>query len=334
MARYVAEKVVSAIVTIFAASLLAFLILRAVPSNPARLIAGPFATDDVIKSIERQLDLDKPLPIQYLDYVANFLRGDWGFSYSAGEPVFRQIAERLPASVELAIFAFALAFVGALAVTVLASYSRSQLADGAIRLASFLCVGLPPFWISLILLVVFFEQLNWLPGPVGRGPEPSPIHTGLFTLDATLNGQWATLLADIQSLTLPSVALALAPMGYLIRLLRVNLLDVENEPFVTVLRAKGVRPLKVHFAHILPNAFIPTLTAGGLILAQLLGGSVLVESVFAWPGVGSLVMDGVLRQDYAVVQAFIMLSAAIYICVNLGVDVLYGYVDPRTRRSE
>jgi len=333
MFRFVSQKAVSAILTLLGASIIAFVILRAVPTNPARLIAGPFATDEVIAKIEASMGLNKPLLQQYLDYVVNFFRGDWGFSYSAGQPVIDQIAARLPASAELALYAFLFAFIGAVLVTVLVAFTRSRILDQVLRAFAFVFVGVPPFWIALIFLMVFFERLGWFPGPVGRGVPPGEIITGFYTIDFLLAGDVGGFLNALHTLALPAIALALGPMGYLVRLLRANLLDTGNEPFVTVLHSKGVAPLGIQFGHILPNAFLPTLTAGGLILAQLLGGSVLVERIFSWPGVGSLVIDGILRQDYAVVQAFIMLSALIYIVVNLLVDILYGVVDPRVRRS-
>lgn len=333
MINFLLARVGSAIVTIFGASVLAFLVLRAVPTNPARLIAGPFATEEVIAQVTASLGLDKPLPVQYFDYIVSFFSGDWGFSYSAGQPVLSQILQRLPASAELALYAFLFAFIGAVMITVVINYLRSVWLDRLLRLVSFVSVGVPPFWLALLFLMVFFEQLCWFPGPVGRGPAPEEIRTGLYTIDYLLAGNFSGFGTAFHYLALPSLALALGPFGYLVRLLRANMLDVVNEPFVTVLHAKGVAPITTHFRHILPNAFLPTLTAGGLILAQLLGGSVLVERIFAWPGIGTLVIDGILRQDYAVVQAFIMLSAIIYIGVNLLVDILYGYVDPRVRRS-
>lgn len=333
MINFLLARIGSAIVTIFGASVLAFLVLRAVPTNPARLIAGPFATEEVIAQVTASLGLDKPLPVQYFDYIVSFFSGDWGFSYSAGQPVLSQILQRLPASAELALYAFLFAFIGAVVITVAINYLRSVWLDRLLRLVSFISVGVPPFWLALLFLMVFFEQFGWFPGPVGRGPAPEEIRTGLYTIDYLLAGNFSGFGTAFHHLALPSLALALGPFGYLVRLLRANMLDVVNEPFVTVLHAKGVAPVTTHFRHILPNAFLPTLTAGGLILAQLLGGSVLVERIFAWPGIGTLVIDGILRQDYAVVQAFIMLSAIIYIGVNLLVDILYGYVDPRVRRS-
>lgn len=332
MGKFIIGRIGSAILTILGASIIAFVILRALPTDPARLIAGPFASNEVLNTVRSQMGLDKPLVIQYIDYIRNFFTGDWGFSYGAGKPVLPLIAERLPASIELALFAFVSAFAAAVLLTVLVSFSRSRLLDGILRALSFISVGVPPFWISLLLLMLFFERLGWFPGPVGRGPAPT-IVTGFYTVDYLLAGNLEGAANAIWHIVLPGIALALGSFGYLVRLLRANLLDVVHEPFVTVLHSKGVAPVNTHFRHILPNAFLPTLTAGGLILAQLIGGSVLVEQIFTWPGIGTLVIDGITRQDYAVVQSFILLSAIIYIVVNLGVDLLYGYVDPRVRRS-
>ncbi|MVA81434.1 ABC transporter permease subunit [Agrobacterium vitis] len=333
MLRFIMERIFSALLTLLGASLIAFIVLRAVPTNPARLIAGPFATDEVIRQVEAALGLNKPLYIQYADYIVGFVRGDWGFSYSAGQPVLQQIGQRLPASAELALYAFLFAFIGAIFLTVFSVFARSRWLDRLLRGSAFVFVGVPPFWIALLFLIVFSENLGWFPGPVGRGDAPPAVVTGLYSIDFLLAGDMSGFFGALHSLALPSVTLALGSLGYLIRLLRANLLDTANEPFVTVLHAKGVSGLAIAFGHVLPNAFLPTLTAGGLILAQLLGGSVLVERIYTWPGVGGLVIDGILRQDYAVVQAFILLSALIYIVVNFLVDILYGVVDPRVRRS-
>ncbi|GKY87731.1 ABC transporter permease [Sinisalibacter aestuarii] len=333
MGRFLAERLWSAVLTVLGASIIAFVVLRALPTDPARLIAGPFASEDVLAQVRAQMGLDKPLVTQYLDYIVNFFTGDWGFSYAAGKDVLPLVAERLPASGELALFAFTIAFSLAVLLTVLVSYSGSRVLDGLLRAASFVGVGVPPFWISLLFLMLFFETLGWFPGPVGRGPAPPHVITGFYTFDYLLAGDIRGALTALRHLALPGFALSLASFGYLIRLLRANLLDVVHEPFITVLHSKGVPAFSAHFRHILPNAFLPTITAGGLILAQLLGGSVLVEQIFTWPGIGTLVIDGITRQDYAVVQAFILLSAVIYIVVNFAVDLLYGWIDPRVRRS-
>jgi peptide/nickel transport system permease protein len=300
------------------------------------LILGPFATQQAIDAQVAAMGLNDPLPVQYAKYISGFLTGNWGFSYSSGQPVTTQIADRLPASLELGLCAFVLAFIAALALALLSTYRRRPIFDGVVRSVAFFGLSIPPFWFGLLVLIVFFSFLGVLPGPEGRlsldGQPPAAV-THFYTIDALLSGQFGTLLDALRHLLLPAITLGLAPFAYLFRLLRANLLEVAREPFIVVVRSKGIGRLMAFARHALPNAFLPTLTAAGLILAQLVSGSVLVEKVFNWPGVGALVADSILRQDYAVVQSFILLSAFAYVVVNLVVDILYGVIDPRVRMS-
>jgi peptide/nickel transport system permease protein len=324
----------SALAAIFGASILAFVLMRVLPGDPARLIAGPLASEDAIAAQRERLGLNDPLPVQYWNYITDFLQGDWGFSFGAGQPVTTQVGNRLPATIELGLYAFVLCFVFALGLALFVTYRRRAVADATVRGISFFGLGTPPFWFGLVLLIVFFEYLGWLPGPEGRldpATQPPPEITRLYTVDALLAGQLGTFWDAVEHLILPSVALALAPFAFLVRLLRSSLLEVSREPFIIVVRSKGISRWVAFSRHALPNAFLPTLTAAGLLLAQLLSGSVLVEKVFDWPGVGALVVDSILRQDFAVVQAFILLGASAYVAVNLAVDVLYGVIDPRVR---
>jgi ABC-type dipeptide/oligopeptide/nickel transport system permease component len=330
----IVSRLGSALAAIFGASILAFVFMRVLPGDPARLIAGPLATEEAIEAQRERLGLNDSLPTQSSNYITDSLRGDWGFSIRAGQPVTTQVGNRLPASIELGLYAFVLCFVFAVGLALFVTYRRRSLADGPVRGIAFFGLGTPPFWFGLVLLIVFFEYLGWLPGPEGRlspGRTPPPEITRLYTIDALLAGELGTFWNAIEHLILPSVALALAPFAFLVRLLRASLLEVSREPFIVVVRSKGLGRWAAFSRHALPNAFLPTLTAAGLLLAQLLAGSVLVEKVFDWPGVGALVVDSILRQDFAVVQAFILLGAFAYVVVNLIVDILYGVIDPRVR---
>jgi len=332
--RVILSRLGSSLAAIFGASIIAFIFLRVLPGDPARLIAGPLASEETIATTQEELGLNDPLWTQYWDYISDFLTGDWGFSFGAGQPVTEQVENRLPASIELGLYAFLLAFVCAVACALFITYRRRPVADATVRGVSFFGLGTPPFWLGLVLLIVFFESLEILPGPEGRlspGTEPPPTVTHLYTIDALIAGDFGTFWDAAKHLILPAIALGLAPFAYLVRLLRASLLEVSREPFLVVARSKGLRRWTAFSRHALPNAFLPTMTAAGLVLAQLLAGSVLVEKVFDWPGVGALVVDSILRQDYAVVQAFILLGAFAYVLVNLVVDVLYGVIDPRVR---
>jgi len=334
--RFLSGRVLGGIASIFGASILAFVFLRAIPGDPARLVLGPLASPQAISALHKQMGLDDPIYVQYWRYVSDFFSGHWGFSYSAGQSVGQQIGSRLPASLELGLWAFLFAFVFAVLLALLSTYRHRPVIDGITRALAFIGLGTPPFWLGLMLLVVFFSWLGILPGPGSRIGDSVPLPpkiTGMLTIDAILAGDPRAFLSAFVHLLLPAFSLGLASFALLVRLLRANLAEVGREPFLVVVRSKGLGRWTAHRRHALPNAFLPTLTASGLILAQLIAGSVVVEEVFNWPGVGKLVVDSILRQDFSVVQAFILLSACAYVAINLVVDLLYGVLDPRVREG-
>ncbi len=334
MVHSILSRLSGSLAAIIGASAIAFLFLRVLPGNPARLIVGPLASEETLHAQMERMGLHEPIYVQYWRYMRDFVTGDWGFSYGAGQPVLVQFQLRFPASIELGIYAFIFAFLAAVVLALLATYRHRPVMDATVRMLSIFGMGMPPFWLALILLVVFHEALGMFPGPgaqLSRALTPPPEVTRLLTIDALIAGELRTFANAFQHLVLPAIALGMLPFGYLVRLLRANLLDVRNEPFILVVRSKGIGYWAATVRHALPNAFLPTLTASGMIFAQLLGGSVLVEKVFNWPGIGSLVVDSILRKDFAVVQAFIIVSAVLYVFINGLVDLLYGIIDPRVR---
>lgn len=335
MRRVITSRVLGSLVAIFGASLLAFLFMRMLPSDPARLIVGVFAGEEAEQAVSEKLGLDQPLYVQYYRYVVDFFTGDWGFSYSAGQPVMDQITGRLAATAELALYAFVFAFVAAVLLALVSTYRHRPVVDSAVRSVSFFGLGTPPFWLGLMALLLFFSVLGVLPGPEGRlsvEADPPPAVTHLYTVDSLLAGDPETFVDAARHLILPVFVLGLAPFAFLVRLLRVNLLDVSRDQYITVARSKGLGRWTAFTRHALPNAFLPTLTASAIIFAQLLTGSVLVEQVYNWPGLGALIVQSILLQDFAVVQTFILLSAVVYVLVNLFVDIFAGVIDPRVRR--
>jgi peptide/nickel transport system permease protein len=328
------KKIAASLVTIALASFFAFFAMRVLPGDPARLIVGRFATPEQLENMRQELGLDEPLWVQYYHYMSDFFGGDWGFSYTSGTAVTVLFSDRLPATLELGLAAAVIAFFFAVLLALLAAYWPASAVDKGVRGLSSIGLGTPPFWLGLILLIVFFERLRWLPGPEGRlSPDtvPPPDVTGLYTVDALLAGQMATFRDALAHLVLPALTLAFASFAFLVRILRSNLLDVRREPFMVVVRSKGFSRWHANRRHALPNASLPTLTAAGMVLATFLTGSVLAETVFSWPGVGALVVESISRQDYAVVEAFILVSAFLYVVINLIVDLLYGVIDPRVR---
>jgi peptide/nickel transport system permease protein len=334
MGVVIAKRVLGSFGAIFGATILAFIIMRALPGNPARLIVGPLATPQALASVSHEIGLDKPIFTQYWLFISHFFEGNWGYSYADGKSVSALIGERLPATIELAIFSFGITMICAVLAALLVTYRRRPVADRILRGVAYLGFGTPPFFIALILLIVFFRSFHVLPGPEGRlglQATPPPAVTHMYTLDALIAGKFGTFWSSIEHLILPGVALGLSSFSFIVRLLRANLLEVSREPFITVARGKGLRRWTAFRRHALPNAFLPTLTAGGLVLGEFLAGSVLIERVFNWPGIGSLVFDAIVKQDYAIVQTFILLSAVMFVLVNLIVDLLYAVIDPRVR---
>jgi len=334
MRGVIAKRLLGSLGAIFGASIIAFVVMRVVPGNPARLIIGPLATPQAVSSLNHQLGLDQPIYTQYWLYISHFFQGEWGYSYAEGQSVSTLIGERLPATIELALFAFVITMVASVGLALLVTYRHRPIADRVLRGIAYVGFGTPPFFVALILLIVFFSTLGILPGPEGRLSQqaiPPPTVTHMYTLDALIAGDPGTFWDAFKHLILPGVALGIAQFAFLVRLLRANLLEISREPFITVARGKGLRRWTAFRRHALPNAFLPTLTAGGLVLGEFLAGSVLVEKVFNWPGVGTLVYEAILKQDFAVVQTFILLSAVMFVIVNLVVDLLYAVIDPRVR---
>ncbi|NDL59374.1 ABC transporter permease [Phytoactinopolyspora mesophila] len=334
MGRFLLVRVFSGLLTVIGASIVAFFFMRMLPGDPARLIAGEYASEAAIEIQRAQLGLDDPFWQQYLTYIGDFVRGDWGFSHSRGQPVLDQFVAALPATLEIAFFAVALAFTAAVIGAAVTGWSRGGVLDGAVRASSYIGLGTAPFWLGLLVLIVFFERLQVLPGPEGRlspGTAPPPRVTGFYLLDSLVAGQWSTWWDSLQHLILPGCTLALVIYAWLVRMMRSGVLEFVREPFALVARSKGRGRWGVVVRDVMPNALLPAVTAGGLITAELLTSTVLVETVFNWPGIGRLVTDAILQQDFAVVQAFIMVSACITVTVTVLTDLLYGVIDPRIR---
>lgn len=334
MLGYVVRRSASAVAAVLGASVVAFLLLRLVPGSPARLVAGPFASQTAVRHLAQDMGLGQPVYLEYWRYIAQFATGHWGYSYSLGEPVLGIFQQRLPATLEMGLYAAAFAIGGSVVLALAAAYWGGAV-DRCVQAITSFGMGVVPFWLGVVVLLVLSQGLGVLPGPQGRlspGIAPPPMITGLYTVDATLAGEWGTLGNAIWHLIAPAVVLGLFPMGYLTRLLRANLEAVEGSQFLMVARSKGASRGRVLLLHGLPNAAVPTVTASGLVLGQILVGTVLIESVFQWPGVGAVITQSIEQKDYGVVQAFVLLSAVLFVGVNLVVDIFLGVLDPRLRR--
>lgn len=333
MSKRILRDIGGMLVTLILASMVSFIVLRVLPGDPARTVVGPLASEEAVKAVRAKLNLDAPVPQQYITYVVDFLTGQWGYSYSSGADVSAVLAARLPATLELALFAFIFALLGALVVATLATYFRGWFARGT-KLVSLIGLGSPPFWLALLLLIVFSMQLGVLPGPSGRLSSflSPPTHvTGMFVFDGIASGDVVVASDALAHLILPALALGLLPWAFLTRLLTSNMLDNSEALYIRMVRSKGVSRWSAHRKHTLHNSLLPTLSSSGVVLASLITGSVLVEQMFVWPGIGQVLVQGIQRQDFAVVQAFILLSAVIYVFANFVVDRLLELADPRLR---
>jgi len=304
MIRYILIRIIYAIPTLIGAMIVMFILIRMLPGDPARLIAGPEALEQDVERIREQLGLNKPLYIQFIDYMSSILRGDFGVSLKYGTPVIKEIMARLPYTIVLAIAAEAIAVSISLPLGVLSALNPRSRLSYMISTLSLVGASVPIFWIGLIFIYIFAVNLRLLPS---SGAD-SPRH-----------------------LILPAVTLALLLIGNLTRITRASVMDVLGSNHVITAVSKGLAPRIILIRHVLRNAFIPIVTIIGIQTGALLGGAVVTETVFAWPGIGSLLVDSLFYRDYPLAQGIILFIVFVFITINILIDILYAYIDPRIR---
>jgi len=309
-----------------------FVLTRALPGDPAAYFAGPAADAASIAQVRHALGLDKSLPLQFLDYLGQLARGDLGQSISTGQPVVNDLLTRLPASLELTLLALLLSIAIAVPLGVLAATRPDSPIDHLCRFVVTAGVSLPTFFTGLALVYVFYYLLGWAPAPLGRLDFlylPPPHVTGFYTIDALLDGDLETAGGALGQLVLPAVTLGLFPLAPIARMTRAAMLQALGSDFVRTARAAGLRPGKVLFVYALRNALLPVITTLGMVFSFALGANVLVEKVFAWPGIGSYAIEALVVSDYASVQGFVLCMAILFVLLNLAIDLLQTLVDPR-----
>jgi ABC-type dipeptide/oligopeptide/nickel transport system permease component len=333
---YLAQRLVLLVVVLFGVVSVTFVVSRAVPGDPAVLLAGPVADRATVESIRTALGIDQPLWTQYQIYLAGLARGDFGTATHTGNKVAADLATRLPATLELLLAAFLLAGLLGVPLGIWSAVRRNQLPDHATRLINVLGVSIPQFWLGLILIYFLFYELRWFPAPLGRLPigaqPPEPV-TGLYLVDSLVRLQFETLGQAAAQLALPTLALGFAALAPITRVVRNAMIDVLQSEHIQVARAFGMRSAYVYLVYALRNALLPVVTLVGILFGNLLGGAVLIESIFSWPGVGFYAADSVFKKDYAAIQGFVIVSATLYVLVFLITDVLYWVIDPRTREA-
>lgn len=301
------------------------MLVHMAPGDPVRIMLGEQARPADVERLNRLYGFDQPLPVQYANWIGRALRGDFGLSIRSQVPVIELVSERLPATVELAVASLALAIIIGIPLGALAAVMRNTVVDFASMIAALIGVAAPNFWVGLILLSSVAANVSWVP-VFGRGP-------GFFEALAALVTRFdiIPLFDSFRHLLLPSVAIGASIMALITRLTRSTLLEVLNLDYVRTARAKGVRYGRVVFVHALRNALVPVVTIIGVQFGALLGGAIVTEVVFAWPGIGRLIVDSISKRDFPVVQGSILLLAAVFVLANLVVDLSYGLINPRIR---
>lgn len=332
MARYIARRLLNLIPVLLGITLLVFLFLHLIPGDPAVVMAGERATPEQVAALREQLGLNQPLPLQYLAFISNLLRLNFGTSIISGVPIVEEIKTRWPATFELSVAAMLIAIIMGIPAGVLAAVRKNSAVDNLTMSGSLLGVSLPVYWLGLLLVYLFAVNLHWLP-PSGRisidaGFNFKPI-TGFYVLDALLQGNFKALPDVLAHLILPAITLGTIPLAILARITRSAMLEVLSQDYIRTARAKGLLERWVIFKHALKNALLPVVTIIGLQFGTLLAGAILTETIFSWPGIGSWIYEGILSRDYPVVQGGVVFVAVAFVLINLIIDLSYGFLDPR-----
>jgi peptide/nickel transport system permease protein len=313
-------------------SLVVFFMVRAIPGDPAQIMLGQQATQAQVAQVSESMGLDKPIFVQYGLFLKDALSGDLGTSIVTGRPVTVELLERLPATFELTTFAMLVAVLVGVPVGVIAAVKQYSLLDKVTSVLALTGISMPIFWLAMILVVIFGVNLELLPFPGRLDPTIGITSiTGLVLVDSLLTLNFAGFWDGLLHLIMPALALGTIPMAVVMRMTRSSMLEVMNEDYVRTARAKGVVPWRVVFKHALRNAMLPTITVIGLLVGLLMGGSIITETIFSWPGIGLYVYNSINARDYASVQGVVLYGALLFVLINLVVDILYAVLDPRVR---
>ena len=333
MLFFVLRRLLLIIPILIGLTLLLFVIARLLPGDPVGLAAGPNATPELIAQLKRQFNLDQPLPIQYWTYLTGLLHGDWGMSVFPRRPVFEDILTYLPATLELVIAAFLIAVLAGIPLGLLTAVYRNGILDYLMRSVALGGIAMPRFFLGLLLQIAFAAWLDILPLS-GRYPlieTPPDTVTGFYTIDALIAGDWYAFQIALAHLALPAIAMALSPLATIMRMMRAATIEVLQQDYVMTERALGLSSRLILFKYVLKNAMTSTLTVIGLYVSWLLGGTVLVETVFDWPGLGLYATQAILTQDFMPVIGVTLVIAIIYLLTMLIIDLLYGVFNPKVR---
>lgn len=321
---------------LFGVSIIAFTVTHIVPSSPEAMWAGPHAKKEDLEKAREELRLNEPIHIQYYAYIKELLRGNFGTSIRTRQPVAHQLSIFWTATFELVTIAFVLALLLGISLGILSAIYRNSLLDHVVRILSLTGVSIPIFWLGLLLQIFFFDRLGWLPLQGRISSEVLLYHpirriTGLYLVDSLLTGNWIAFLDSFKHIILPAITLSYAALAMVTRQTRSSVLEVLGEHYIRTAKAYGLPPKMILFKNTLKNAMIPILTVAGLSYGYDLGGAFLVEAIFNWPGLGRYGVESIITYDFPAIMGVVLVFSAVYILVNLIVDIIYAFLDPRIR---
>lgn len=326
------ERILYALPIMLGVAIIVFIFIRMTPGDPVDIMMGQGGTISAgeIEQLRSEFHLDEPISTQLWYFLRDAAQGDLGYSYVKKRPVTELISTRLPATIELAGGALLIALLVAFPIGILSAVRQNSFLDRLSMSAAFVGISMPGFWLGIVLILVFSVWLKWLPVQGRIGSEITLQHiTGFYLIDSVLTSNWAALWSAIKHLILPSVTLAAAVAAIVARVLRSSMLEVLRSDFVQLARAKGAPERTVVVKHALRNALIPTVTVVGLQVGVLLGGNMIIETVFGWPGLGRLVVEAIFNRDFPLIQGAVMIYALTFVIANLIVDILYTYLNPK-----
>ncbi|WP_417278811.1 ABC transporter permease [Celeribacter sp.] len=332
--RVLLKRIFWIIPVAFGVVTITFFTTRLFNGDPIELYAPTEASTEILEMLRADLGLDEPLSMQFARYMGDLLQGDLGTSFSTGNPVMADLTSRLPATLELGILGLIVAVVCGVPLGVMAAVNRERWPDFLMRIIALIGMAIPQFWIGLILLMVFFVQLNWLPGPVGRLPlwvDPPPVVTGFLLIDTLLDGDLEKWVQALRALVLPTITLGLCTLAPIARVTRSAMVEALQSDYVRTARAMGHGERIVLFQYCLRNALMPIITLLGGVIGFIFGGAVLIEAIFGWPGVGQYALQAIQQSDFVALQGFVIYASLLYILTFLVVDCLYILIDPRVR---
>jgi ABC-type dipeptide/oligopeptide/nickel transport system permease component len=330
--RYIVRRMLIAVPVLLSITLIVFVMLHSAGGDPAVVMLGARASDESLAALRSELGLDEPLPVQYIDFVRGAVQGNLGTSYRSKQPVAHEVFSRFPATVELAVGAMFIATIIGLIAGTVAATRKNSIFDYSSTIMSLIGVSVPTFWLGIILIIIFGVELKWLPisGRVDPriGADPN---AHFLILNSLIHGDWAVFWDALKHLILPAFTLAAWPAAIIARMTRASLLEAMGQDYIRTARAKGLKDRTVIVRHVFRNAMLPIITVAGLEFGGLLAGAVVTEQVFSWPGIGKLTVDAITNRDYQIVQGVVILVGFIFIAMNLIVDVVYVWLDPRIR---